>query len=347
MSSEKSTSQQPQDAARQAMADFLANMSHEIRTPLNAIIGMAYLVLQSELKPQQRENVAKIEAAGQHLLGIVNDMLDYTRLEAGDIVFSRSAFSPTTLLEETLRRFADKALAKRLTIAARVETSVPVQLIGDPQRIGQIIRLYLDNAIKFTEKGDVAIVMRAEPVKPGSPSICRLHCAVRDSGIGLSEAQRSELFQAFRQGDGSSTRKFGGTGLGLAIARKLAECMGGEVGVDSIPGKGSNFRFAAELEVAADTPLLQEEYRLVIDAPAATKAEQTTARVDQQRLATVCARLMSLLADDDAEAAEVFAENVELLRTAWPDEFPRMEQAIRVFDFALATSMLEKACDNG
>ena len=233
------------EAAARMKSDFLANMSHEIRTPMNAIIGMAHLALKTELTPRQRDYMKKIQGSSQHLLGIINDILDLSKIEAGKMVVEAIDFELDHVLENVSSLITEKALAKNLELIVEIDENVPHSLIGDPLRIGQVLINYANNAVKFTEQGDIAI--RVSVAREVDREVV-LNFSVSDTGIGLDEEQRSRLFQSFEQADSSTTRKYGGTGLGLAISRQLAGLMGGEVGVESSLGKGSTFWFTARLE---------------------------------------------------------------------------------------------------
>jgi len=244
-----------EDAA-QAKADFLANMSHELRTPMNSVIGLTHLALRSAPPTALREQLLKIQRSGQHLLGVVNDILDYSRIDAGKLALECIGFDLDRLLDDVMALVAERARTKGLATRIDVADDVPRHLVGDPLRLRQVLLNYTHNAVKFTEHGEVALrVTRApghgtttEGATDGNAAWLRFE--VRDTGIGLSEAQRARLFQSFQQADTSTTRRYGGSGLGLAIAKRLAGLMHGEVGVDSVPGQGSTFWFTARLDTA-------------------------------------------------------------------------------------------------
>lgn len=234
-------------------SNFLANMSHEIRTPMNAIIGMSHLALKSGLSPRQHDYVSKIQQAGQHLLGVINDILDFSKIEAGKLVVERQPFLLDRMLESVSDVVGYKAGAKGLELVCDVAADVPPNLVGDALRLGQILINFANNAIKFTESGEISIAVR---LLAQAGQQVRLRFEVRDTGIGLTEEQMGRLFQSFQQADTSTTRRYGGTGLGLAICKSLAELMGGEVGVESVFGQGSTFWVAVPLERGAAARVL-------------------------------------------------------------------------------------------
>ncbi len=237
------------EAASRSKSTFLANMSHEIRTPMNAILGMTYLALRTDPPPRLRDYLRKIDYSGKHLLGVLNAILDLSKIEAGKMTIENRPLSLRTTFDGVDAILRDKAAEKGLELRFNLAPDIPDALVGDELKIGQILINYGTNAVKFTETGSVTF---AASIAAEEDDALTIRFEVVDTGIGITKEETARLFQSFQQADASTTRKYGGTGLGLALCKKLALLMGGTVGVESVPGKGSAFWFTARLQRAVN-----------------------------------------------------------------------------------------------
>lgn len=334
------------EAATQFKSDFLATISHEIRTPVSTIVGMSYLALKTDLTERQREMVQIIQQGGQHLNGLINQVLDFSKVEAGMLRLEKLAFSLQTVLDNAFALNADKAVANGLSMGFEVEEGIPDVLVGDALRLSEILINYISNAIKFTSSGGITVNVSARA--RGAHQI-ELYFAVKDSGIGLTPEQISRLFQSFQQADHSTTRSYGGTGLGLAISKKLAELMDGEVGVNSTLGQGATFWFTAKFDLP-QAARADRDVQVTAPAKLVSVAQQLdevhvppASEEDIAQCITVGNQLTSWVHASSPQARDLLAQHRLLLAKVLREAYAPLEQAITQYNWPGAERHLENA----
>ena len=327
-------------SAARAKSMFLANMSHELRTPLNSVIGMTHLLLQDAKGPREQEFLTQISASGQHLNSLIGDLLDLARLDAGNLTLDSKPFALADVVEAALKEHASAAAEKNLSIGIEIDPALSGSLRGDPTRLGQALSHLVGNAVKFTRAGWIRIVARRTTTESAAP---RVRIDVQDTGIGIPAETIARLFHPFEQADGTTTRAQGGSGLGLALCRQLAHLLGGRVGVESIPGRGSTFWLELPLVDASETVASPARP----DARAASgAAAETLGPAEWAKVRGVADRLESFLEADDFRASTLLRDEATSIRAALGPAADRITAAVAGYHFEEALAALREARRN-
>lgn len=331
---------QAAEAADAVKSSFLSTVSHELRTPLNSIIGQTWLLRQASLAPQQQ--LRELQGAGEQLSAIINDLLQFVRLESDGAPPPLREFRPSMLLTEVLDRHAGPASGKGLVLTSSVDVAVPKRLFGPVDQLGLVLERLLGNAVKFTERGEVTLGLR-EVGRENEQVL--LEFEIRDTGIGMSDVTQRQLFRPFTQGEAVLTRQYGGLGLGLSIARRILDRLGGEIGVDSTLGQGSRFWFRLAVQLAPPADAVADAVALAAPPVAPAAVTGVPAAIDAAILAdwpALCQQLCALLEQNDVDAVNLWQQHAPLLRSALGARHAPLDAAILQFDFEQALLLLRE-----